>query len=104
MITSLPGKVQLYGYNYKIKNNGEVGGKNPADIEAEDIIEQPEKYYGKYVTNYNSPNDEGISDDPSWQLGKWQVFLADDSNIYLIASNHISRYYTKEKNRIRILL
>ena len=62
----------------------------------------PSSFYGKYVTNYNSLSDEGIKDETG-QFSKWQIFLADDSNIFLIASNRISKdyapfNYTSEKD------
>ena len=86
----MPDKVKLNGYSYKIKDNGEVSGKNPLEVGAEDIVESPKKYYGKYVTNYNSLSDAGINANEGQ---KWQIFLADDTNIYLIASNQIHKNY-----------
>ena len=73
------GNVEELGENYEI----------PMIITASDIVENPELYDGKYVTNYDSPNDNKIID-KNGQLGKWQIFLAHDNNIYLIASNCIS--------------
>lgn len=54
-------------------------------------------YYGHYVTNYNSPNDAGIN---ASEGEKWRIFMADDENIYLIASNFITRQYTGTKNNV----
>ena len=95
----LTAKVKLKGYNYKINDEGKVSYKKEGTADNEDIMESPETYYGKYVTNYNSPNDAGIQDTQD-QLGKWQIFMADDTNIYLIASNHITRQYTGTKNNV----
>ena len=64
--------------------------KKTGAIEAADIKNAPTTYYGKYVTNYNSLNDAGIN---ASEGQKWQVFLADDTNIYLIASNAIHKDY-----------
>ncbi len=90
--TSLPITIKLKDLEYKIKQDGSI----ITGIDAEDIRNNPQTYYGKYVTNYNSPYDAGIAD-AEGQLGKWQIFLADEENIYLIASNCISADYTKQK-------
>ena len=84
----LTAKVKLKGNTYKINDEGKVSFKKEGAIDNEDIMANPSSYYGKYVTNYNSLSDAGIKD-ATGQLGKWQVFLADDTNIYLIASNAI---------------
>ena len=86
----LTAKFKLNGYNYKISDVGKVTFKKEGEINNEDIMESPSIYYGKYVTNYNSLSDAGINA-PEGQ--KWQIFLADDTNIYLIASNAISKQY-----------
>ena len=88
----LTAKVKLKGYNYKINDEGKVSYKKEGAIDNEDIIANPSNYYGKYVTNYTTLSDEGIKDE-NGQLGKWQIFLADDTNIYLIASNAIHKDY-----------
>lgn len=88
-------------YDFKIKNG---------DFESEEIKNvilytpdnnyiknHPEDYYGHYVTNYNSQNDAGIN---AQDGEKWQIFMADDDNIYLIASNFITRQYTGTKNSV----
>ena len=86
----LPAIFKLNGYEYKIKSDGSANPKKPGAIEAADIKNAPTTYYGKYVTNYNSLNDAGIN---ASEGQKWQVFLADDTNIYLIASNAIHKDY-----------
>ena len=86
----LTAKFKLNGYNYKISDEGKVTYKKEGAIDNEDIMANPLNYYGKYVTNYNSLSDAGINA-PEGQ--KWQIFLADDTNIYLIASNAISKQY-----------
>ena len=95
----LTAKVKLKGYNYKINNEGNVSYKKEGMSDNEDIMESPATYYGHYVTNYNSPYDAGITE-VDGQLGKWQIFMADEDYIYLIASNYISRQFTGTKNNV----
>ena len=95
----LTAKVKLKGNTFKINDEGNISYKKDGTIDNEDIINSPETYYGHYVTNYNSPNDAGIQD-ANGQLGKWQIFMADDTNIYLIASNYITKQYTGTKNSV----
>ena len=95
----LTAKVKLKGNTFKINDEGKVSYKKDSAIDNEDIFKSPETYYGHYITNYNSSNDAGIVDE-NGQLGKWQVFMADDTNIYLIASNYITQEYTGTKNGI----
>lgn len=90
----LPMLVKINNNQYLIKSDGIVRAKY--GIDEYDIDKYPEKYYGSYVTNYNSPNDDGI--DLYAQPGKWQIFMADDTNIYLIASNYIKAGYVGKKN------
>ena len=64
--------------------DGEVATKYSAKfITADD--------YGKYVTNYTTPC--GIESDKEHGIGGWQIFYADDKNIYLIASDYIYKTY-----------
>ena len=79
--------------------NADGTSRRKYGIDEYDVAKHPETYYGHYVTNYNSPNDAGIQD-ANGQLGKWQIFMADDTNIYLIASNYITRKYTGTKNGV----
>ena len=53
-------------------------------VKASDISKASDKsgYYGKKVNGYTCTNSAGVKD--------WQIFYADDNNIYLIASNYIS--------------
>ena len=95
----LTAKVKLKGNTFKINSEGNVAYKRDGIIDIEDIVESPANYYGYYVTNYNSPNDVGILDGQN-QLGKWQIFMADEDNIYIIASNYITRKYTGTKNNV----
>lgn len=95
----LTAKVKLKGNTFKINDEGNISYKKDGTIDNEDIINSPETYYGHYVTNYNSPNDAGIVDEEG-QLGKWQIFMADDTNIYLIANNFITQQYTGTKNNV----
>lgn len=93
----LTAKVKLKGNTFKINDEGKVSFKKQGAIDNEDIINSPETYYGKYVTNYNSPNDAGIN---ASEGQKWQIFMADETNIYLIASDLITRQYTGTKNSV----
>ncbi len=88
-IEDLPVKLELNGYEYLIKSDGTViiGG-----VDAEYIKNNAEKYYGSYITNYDCPNNQSIINTND-QLGKWQIFLADENSIYLIPSNHIDIEY-----------
>lgn len=88
----LTAKVKLKGNTFKINDEGKVSYKKEGAIDNEDVMNSPETYYGHYVTNYNSLSDAGIKYE-NGQLGKWQIFLADDTNIYLIASNAIHKDY-----------
>ena len=72
-------------------------------VNATEIANNPSEYYGGYVTNYTTP-----SGDPDvW----WRIFYADESNIYLIASDYIhydyaptSANYTLYKNSTDYML
>lgn len=87
--------VKINGNQYLIKTDGSTKAKY--GIDEYDVSTHPETYYGHYVTNYNIPNDAGIVD-ANGQLGKWQIFMADEDNIYLISSNYITVAYTGTKN------
>lgn len=97
--------VRLYEegtYKVKVANGDFESEEQPVELYTPDnnyVKNHVEDYYGHYVTNYNSPNDAGIADEQG-QLGKWQIFMADDDNIYLIASNYITRKYTGTKNGV----
>ena len=54
-------------------------------LDAGDISNNPEEHFGGYVTNYTTP-----SGDPNVQ---WRIFYADESNVYLIASDYIHYDY-----------
>lgn len=92
----LPMIVKIDGNQYLIKEDGKTRAKY--GIDEYDLERNPETYYGSYVTNYNSPYDIGI--DLEGQAGKWQIFMADEDNIYLISSNYITRKYTGTKNNV----
>ncbi len=51
-----------------------------------DIVSNPGEHYGGEVTNYEVPEDG----DPNV---KWRIFYADESNVYLIASDYIHYDY-----------
>ena len=54
-------------------------------VTIDDIASDPEEHYGGEVTNYTTP-----SGDPNV---KWRIFYADESNVYLIASDYIHYDY-----------
>ena len=62
-----------------------VEANEPVIIGPGDIASKPEEHYGAYVTNYLVP-----SGDPNV---KWRIFYADESNVYLIASDYIHKNY-----------
>ena len=95
----LTAKVKFKGNTFKINDEGKVSYKKEGTADIEDILNSPANYYGRYVTNYNSPYDAGITE-VDGQLGRWQICLADDTNIYLIASNYITYEYTGKKNNV----
>ncbi len=49
-------------------------------IDATEVASNPEKYYGKEVTNYTESSGSGV---------KWKIFYSDRANIYLIADDYI---------------
>ena len=54
-------------------------------MSAAEIAKNPTEHYGGKVTNYTTP-----SGDPNV---KWRIFYADESNVYLIASDYIHYDY-----------
>ena len=54
-------------------------------IDKTEIANNPSEHYGGEVTNYTTP-----SGDPNV---KWRIFYADESNIYLIASDYVHYDY-----------
>ena len=54
-------------------------------ISNEDILNNPEEYFGGIVSNYDCPNNAGVN--------AWQIFYADENNIYLIADDYIEQGY-----------
>ena len=75
-----------YG-RYKIKLSDLYNGffiENDG-ITAEDINKETDKsdFYGSIVKGYNCANSEGVKE--------WKIFYADNSNIYLIAGDYISK-------------
>ena len=65
-----------------------------AGINAEEIANNPSIYYGKEITNYTTPKG-----DPNV---KWKIFHADESNIYLIASDYIGYNYCPPSSNYNI--
>ena len=85
-------EIEKHFQNYLEGGNG--GSTNPEEptepeiIGAEEIASKPEEHYGGEVTNYLAP-----SGDPNV---KWRIFYADESNVYLIASDYIHKNYAPE--------
>ena len=82
--------IEQYFENY-------LGGNGGTIVDKTEIANNPSEHYGGEVTNYTTP-----SGDPNV---KWRIFYADESNIYLIASDYIhydyaptSANYTLYKN------
>ncbi len=63
----------------------EKSGMSSTEIES-----NPGEHWGGYVTNYTTP-----SGDPNV---KWRIFYADESNVYLIASDYININYAPTSN------
>ena len=77
------------GRTYTVDTNGKISENG--DFSASDIANNPDLYYGKAVINYDCTNNEAVD--------SWQIFYADDENIYLIASNKILyNYVPNSKN------
>ena len=70
--------IEKYFENYLGENGGTI-------VDKTEIANNPSEYYGGEVTNYTAP-----SGDPDV---KWRIFYADESNIYLIASDYIHYDY-----------
>ena len=70
--------IEKYFENY-------LGGNEETIVDSTVIANNPSEYYGGEVTNYTTP-----SGDPNV---KWRIFYADESNIYLIASDYIHYDY-----------
>ena len=90
-------EIEKYFQNYLEEGNIETA--EPEILDSSDIANNPEEHFGGYVTNYTTP-----SGDPNVQ---WRIFYADESNVYLIASDYIhydyaptSANYTLYKNDI----
>ena len=66
-------------------------------ISNEDILNNPEEYFGGIVSNYDCENNAGVN--------AWQIFYADEENIYLITHNSIGSKYVpngKGGSKIRV--
>lgn len=63
-------------------------GKVTEGITSEIIESNPTEYFGKSISNYECENSEGVSE--------WQIFHADDNNIYLISKNPITSQYVPD--------
>ena len=70
--------IEQYFENY-------LGGNGGTIVDKTEIANNPSEHYGGEVTNYTTP-----SGDPNV---KWRIFYADESNIYLIASDYVHYDY-----------
>ena len=69
-----------------IEGENYLGAENRGTmVDKTEIANNPSEHYGGYVTNYTTP-----SGDPDVE---WRIFYADESNIYLIASDYIRYDY-----------
>lgn len=75
-IADLPAKVSLNGYDIKIKSSGEVEKYDPLA----EIIENPNAYYGKEVTNYKSSDSD---------INTYRIFYVDKENYFGDGKNTI---------------
>lgn len=81
-----PVTVTVYGYQMIIESNGTVtvaSEETTGGITSTDIANAPATYFGKEVSNYTVDSSVADSDIT------WKIFYADESNIYLIASDYI---------------
>ena len=83
---------ELVYVNEKITENEKVWLKElgiKTENFAKIVEENPTKYYGEYITNYKTGNDN-IDNEGQ----KWQIFHSDGENIYLISDDYIKYDYT----------
>ena len=59
-----------------------------------EIAGKATEYYGQIVENYNAKYDDNGT--------TWRIFMADESNIYLIADDYMHYNYAPEKNNVPI--
>ena len=87
-----PLTITLDGYSYIINSDGSVKKYEVIKVTKEDILKEPSRYYGKEVTNYKDNNNM-----------KWQIFYADEKNIYLITKRYLGRdFLPKGRNGIEL--
>ena len=87
-IGKLLATVEVEETKITIEENGKVsvGIKEETEgITASEIAKNAAKYYGQKVTNYECPNSEAVN--------AWQIFYADEENIYLIADDYVAYDY-----------
>ena len=96
-ITGLKDRDTVYARLTDGTNHGEYTSINIIKgMTGAEVAENPNEYYGKTITNYTCPNSAGVS--------AWQIFHADENNIYLIANDYVHRNYIpkgKEGSSIR---
>ncbi len=78
-------------------NHNEVIPASDSKITASTIANEENKniYYGKIVSNYDCINSDGVN--------AWQIFYADENNIYLIADDYISYEYCPKSKTQEII-
>ena len=77
-------KIQVKDYAENITEK-EISVKTPRIVNAGDIKNNAEEYYGKIVTGYSCSNSAAVSN--------WQIFHSDGNNIYIISKNYIKSTY-----------
>lgn len=86
-----PISIKLENYNFKIDSEGNV----VQVCSAIQVANNPEEYYGKYITNYATTDDT--------ETVNWKIFYSDRNNIYIIADDYIPYenipYSTKNGNK-----
>ena len=64
----------------RVDVNEQTGRVTLDTVTAKEVAQDPNKYYGVYVTNYEAENAGVVG---------WRVFYSDEKNIYLIADDYI---------------
>ena len=83
---------KTYTVKVEITDKAGLTGSATKDIEikkssisSEEVANNPKEYFGGIVSNYECENNAGVN--------AWQIFYADEENIYLITDDYISYQY-----------
>ena len=82
-INKVKGVLVVKYTNYEYYNDSKV--KIIEGVVSGLIANKPTEYYGKFVTNYTCENKDATKN--------WQIFYADENNIYLISDDYIHYNY-----------